>query len=238
MEVSKVPQADVSAPRTGTTAGSSTGSATALQTPTSADTAASAAAEVTAATDFADIRPLDLGAALQILVAEVRAGLDASLEGSMQLGAVARDALTQALFAPTPGTQGAILQSPLQAAHELVDMFLRALPEDTSDAPAWTAAVIQAETAVQSSLERAVNVVAAWRDTSPLVVDAAKEARVLFTEALADEGQNPVWLRPEWMGLVAPFSRFRRRRRNVRRRLADPDYPVGNLDDDSEEIRR
>jgi hypothetical protein len=222
MEVSKVPQADLSAPRAGTAAGSSAGSTTAAQTSTPTNTESSSAANVISATDFADIRPLDLAAALQILVAEVRAGLDASLEGPMELSAAA---------------QNPVAQSPIQAARELIDIFLRALPEDASDAPAWTAALIQMETTVQSSLERAVNVIAAWRDTPPPVVDGAKETRALFLEALGDEVQNPLWLRPEWMGLGAPFHRFRRRRRNARRRLTDPDYPLLNLDE-SEEFPR
>jgi hypothetical protein len=212
MQISKAPQADASVPRMGTAA----------QTSTAKDSESSTAT-VISVNDFADIRPLDVVAALQILVAEVRAGLDASLEG--------------------PTTPGAVMQNPIQAARELLDMFLRALPEDASDASAWTAALIPVETAVQARLERAVSVVAAWRDTPPNVVDAAKQTRMLFLaalgdEALGDEAQNLWWLRPEWMGLGAPLARFRRRRRAARRRLADPDYPVGNLDDESVEIRR
>jgi hypothetical protein len=221
MEVSKVPQAD-----------SSAGSATAVQTSTSTDIESSTAAAVISAIDFADIRPLDVAAALQILVAEVRAGLDASLEGSLAPNAARQNPGAQQPIAQTP-----MPLSPVQAAHELLDMLLRAMPEDASDASAWTVTLIAVETAVQSSLERAVSVVASWRDTPQPIVDAAKQTRALFLEAMGDEAENPLWLRPEWMGLGAPFPRFRRRRRNVRRRLADPDYPVGNLDDESEEIR-
>ena len=232
MEVSKLPQADPAASRAGTAAGSSAGSATVAQASIPADTESSSAANVISAIDFADIRPLDIAAALQILVAEVRAGLDASLEGPMQLNAAAPNVAIQ-----NPIAQNPVAQNPIQAAQELIDMLRRALPEDASDAPAWTAALIQAETAVQSSLERAVSVVAAWRDTPPPVVDAAKQTRALFLEALGDEVQNPLWLRPEWMGLGAPFHRFRRRRRNARRRLTDPDYSPVNLDQ-SEELPR
>jgi hypothetical protein len=222
MEVSKLPQADLLASPAGTATGSSAGRPIAAQTSTSPDTESSLAANVVSAADFADIRPLDLVAALQILVAEVRAGMDASLEAPTELSAAARNSAAQ---------------NPIQAAQELIELFLRALPEDASDAPAWTAALIQLETAVQSSLERAVSVVAAWRDTPLSVVDAAKQTRALFLEALGDEVQNPLWLRPEWMGLGAPFHRFRRRRRNARRRLTDPDYPLVNLDE-SEEFPR
>jgi len=237
MEVSKVPPADLPAPRAGTAAGSSAGPATVALTATATDAESSSAANVMSVADFADIRPLDLVAALQILVAEVRAGLDASLEGPMVPGATTQNAATQNAVGQNPIAQNPIAQNPVQAAHELVDMYLRALPEDASDASAWTAALIQVETAVQSSLERAVSVVAAWRDTPPSVVDAAKETRVLFIEALGDEAQNLSWLRPEWMGMGAPFHRFWRRRRNARRRLTDPDYPLVNLDE-NEEFRR
>ena len=237
MEVSKLPQTDPPASRAGAAAGSSTGPATAAQTATPTDTEASPAANAMSVVDFADIRPLDLVAALQILVAEVRAGLDALLEGSMARSTATQSPVTQNTGAQNPVAQNLIAQSPIQAAHELLDMFLRALPEDAGDASAWTAALIQVETAVQSSLERAVSVVAAWRDTPPPVGDAAQETRVLFIEALGDEAQNLSWLRPEWMGLGAPFHRFWRRRRNARRRLTDPDYPLVSLDE-NEELRR
>jgi hypothetical protein len=240
MEVAKVPQADPAASRAGTAGGPATGSAAgtaqAAQTATPADTESSSAAAVISAADFADIRPLDLAAALQILVAEVRAGLDAYLEGSIGPNAAAQGPAT-ANAAPNSIAQNPIAQSPIQAAHDLVDMFLRALPEDASDAPAWTAVLTQLETAVLSSVERAVSVVAAWRDIPPPVVDAVKQTRAMIFEALGDELQNPSWLRPEWMGLATPLQRFRRRRRNARRRLTDPDYPLVNLDE-SEDFRR
>jgi len=173
--------------------------------------------------DRADIRPLDVMAALQILLAEVRASFDWPLEG--------------------PISQGAAAQTPLHAAHELLDMFLQQLPDDSGDASAagnplaWTEALVQIETTMQSSLERAVGVVALWRDVPPLVVDAVREAGALYFSALGDEPPNPLWLRPEWMGLAPRFHRFRRRRRDARRRLTDPDYSAGNPPD-SEEFRR
>jgi hypothetical protein len=113
-------------------------------------------------------------------------------------------------------------------------MFLQQLPEDPSDASVWTAALVQVETAVQSSIEAGISVVAGWRDIPPVVVDAVKETRALFFSALSDEPQNPLWLRPEWLGLGPRVNRFRRRRRNARRRLTDPDYPLVNLDDSEE----
>jgi hypothetical protein len=211
MEVSKLPPADVQSARAGTVTLTEQGSPS--------------PASIAPMMDRADIRPLDVSAALQILLAEVRAALDVTLDA-----AIAQSAITQ-------GSQGAILQSPVQAARELVDMFLQELPEDATDAPAWTAALAQVETAMQSSMERAIDVVAVWHEVPPAVVDAVKETRVLFFSALGDEPQNPLWLRPEWVGLGPRLHRFWRRRRNARRRLIDPDQPPGSLDDSEEFLR-
>jgi hypothetical protein len=211
MEVSKLPPADVPSARAGTATPMEQGS----QSP----------ASIAPMVDRADIRPLDVSAALQILLTEVRAALDLTLEAAITQSAIAQ------------GTQGTVLQNPVQAARELVDMFLQELPEDATDAPAWTAALAQVETAVQSSMERAIDVVAGWHEVPPAVVDAVKETRVLFLSVLGDEPQNPLWLRPEWMRLGPRLHRFWRRRRNARRRLIDPDHPPGSLDESEEFLR-
>jgi hypothetical protein len=211
MEVSKLPPADVQSARAGTAALTEQGS----QSP----------ASIAPMADRADIRPLDVSAALQILLAEVRAALDLTLD----------DAITQSAI--TQGSQGTILQSPVQAARELVDMFLQELPEDATDAPAWTAALAHVETAMQSSMERAIDIVAVWQEVPPAVVDAVKETRALFLSVLGDEPQNPLWLRPEWVGLGPRLHRFWRRRGNARRRLIDPDQPPGSLDESEEFLR-
>jgi hypothetical protein len=211
MEVSKLPPADIPSARAGTA--------------TLAEQGSQSPASVAPLLDRADIRPLDVSAALQILLAEVRAALDLTLDA-----AITQSAITQ-------GSQGTIVQSPVQAARELVQMFLQELPEDATDAPAWTAALVQVETAVQSSMEHAIGVVAVWQEVPPAVVDAVKETRVLFFSALGDEPQNPLWLRPEWVGLGPGLHRFRRRRRNARRRLIDPDHPPGSLDESEEFLR-
>jgi hypothetical protein len=211
MEVSKLPSADIPSARTGTATLTEQGP----QSP----------ASIAPMVDRADIRPLDVSGALQILLAEVRAALDLTLDAVITQGAI------------TQGSQGTTLQSPVQAARELVDMFLQELPEDATDAPAWTAALAQVETAMQSSMERAIDVVAVWHEVPPAVVDAVKETRVIFVSALGDEPQNPLWLRPEWMGLGPRLQRFWRRRRNARRRLIDPDQPPGSLDDSEEFLR-
>jgi hypothetical protein len=203
MEISKVPPAQAPAVRAETAA------MTGQESP--------AATDVAPAADRADIRQLDVSGALQILLAEVRAGLDLAADA-----AVAQN--------PNP-------VDPVQAVRQLVDMFLQAVPDDAGDPPAWTAALVNAEAAMQSGTERALIVVSQWREVPPSVVDAVKEAHVLFLSVLGDDLQNPLWLRPEWLGLGPTFERFRRRRRNARRRLTDPDYAHGSLDD-SEEYRR
>jgi hypothetical protein len=80
------------------------------------------------------------------------------------------------------------------------------------------------ETALQTGLASAITAVSAWRDVPAAVVDAAKETRALVFSVLADEPQNPLWLRPEWAELAPRLQRFWRRRRLARRRLMDPDY--------------
>jgi hypothetical protein len=199
MEISKVPPAEIPTVRSGTAA------MTGQDLPAAADIAPTA--------DRADIRPLDISAALQILLAEARAGFG--------------------LAADAPLAQGAL--DPVQTARVLVEMFLQAVPEDASDPPAWTAAVLQAETVMRSSIELAISVVSQWRDVPPPVLDAVKETHVLYVTALGDDLQNPLWLRPEWMAFSPLYQRFRRRRA-ARRRLTDPDYAPGSLDE-SEGIR-
>ena len=198
MEVSKVPPPDVATARAGASALTGQGSPP--------------ASVIAAPADRADIGPLDVAGALQILLAEVRAGLDLP-------------------------SDVAIMQAPDQAARALLNLLLQGLPENARDVPAWTSALMRVEAAIQSSMERAVGIVTQWREVPAGVVDAVKEARALFVSALGEDPQNPLWLRPEWLGLAPTMQRFRRRRRNARRRLLDPDYPTGNLDDGDEPDR-
>jgi hypothetical protein len=164
--------------------------------------------------DRADIRPLDIPAALQILLAEVRA--------SFELEAVA-----------TGQDANEAANSPPQAARALLQMVLSAMPDESASMPAWSAALARVETALQAGLDRGIDTVSVWRDVPPIVMDASREVRALVFAALADEPQNPAWLRPEWAGLAPRSERFWRRRRLARRLLTDPDYSPGNLDDDS-----
>jgi len=203
MEVPKAPPADVPTARAGTAAATGQGSRSAVN--------------IEPLSDRADIRPLDMSGALQILLAEVRAALDLPPETAIAAAAAA--------------------QGPARGVRELVEMLLQVLPSDASDAAAWTAALVRVEASMRSSIERAVDVVSQWQDVPSAVVDAVKEARTMFFSALADDAPNPLWLRPEWLGLAPRVHRFRRRRRNSRRRLIDPDYAPGSLDE-AEEFRR
>jgi hypothetical protein len=164
--------------------------------------------------DRSDISPLDIPAALQILLAEVG--------DAFGLGP---DSMSGATAIPA---------SPVQAARALVEMVMQAMPDDAPDVSAWTAALVRVETALQTGLERALEVITAWRDVPQAVVGAAKESRAITYSVLGDEPQNPLWLRPEWAGLAPRLERFCRRRRLARRRLMDPDYSPGSLGDTDE----
>lgn len=170
------------------------------------------AVEIAAPPDRADIRPLDISSALQILLAEVHAGLDLPLNAAMPA-------------------------APEQAARVLLEIFLQGLPEDPRNVPAWSSALLRTEAAILSGMERAISIVTQWRDVPPAVADAVKEARAQFVSALDEDPHNPLWLRPEWLGLAPLMQRFRRRRRNARRRLVDPDYPSVDLDQSEESDR-
>jgi hypothetical protein len=178
--------------------------------------------------DRADIRPLDIPAALQILLAEVRAAFE------LQAVVMGQDPSETAT-------------SPPQAARALLQMVLNALPDESAmpdgsampdegaSMPAWNAVLARVETALQTGLDRGIDAVSVWRDVPPIVVDASKEVRTQVFSALDDDSQNPAWLRPEWAGLAPRFERFCRRRRKARRQLTDPDYSSGSLDDDSQQ---
>lgn len=164
-----------------------------------------AATPAPAAGDRNDIRPLDLKGALQILLAEVRAALTLALLDAVSSFPEAAD-------------------SPLQAARVMVESVLKALPEGSPDVILWSEALPRADAAVQSGLARASSVIDAWRGVPPAVAASAREVSALVTQALGDEPLNPIWVRPEWLGLAPRLERLRRRRRVLKRRLTDPDY--------------
>jgi hypothetical protein len=215
MQVSKLPPADVPTGRTATAPNTEQGSQSPAATP--------------AAVDRADIRPLDVQGALQILVAEVRASLEAFM--------------LAALVPVAPAAQTAPPPSASVAAQQLLELFLRALPQEPGDTQTqsgpqaqtepqtWLASAARAEDVLRASAEAALQTISAWRDVPPAVVETGREAHTMLQAALAEDPQNPVWLRPEWLGLAPRLQRFWRRRRQLRRRLSDPDYPSGQLDD-------
>jgi hypothetical protein len=164
-----------------------------------------AASAAPAAGDRNDIRPLDLKGALQILLAEVRAALTLALLDAVSSLPVAYD-------------------TPLQAAREVVESVLNALPEGSPDVILWSEVLPRADVALQSGLGRALGIIDAWRGVPPAVAASAREVSALVTQALGDEPLNPIWLRPEWLGLAPRLARLRRRRRVLKRRLTDPDY--------------
>jgi hypothetical protein len=181
-------------------------------------------ASLAAPLDRADIRPLDIPAALQILLAEVRA--------SFELTALDMQSETSIL-----GEASILADSPPQTARAVLQVFLQTLPQDTAGVPSWTAALARAETVLQQGLDRGIAAISAWNEVPAMVVDAAKETQALIFSALADDAQNPIWLRPEWAGLAPRLERFRRRRRLTLRQMTDPDYPKGSFDDDNEQRR-
>ena len=187
--------------------------AAAIRAPTTsaADPGSQSPANIAAIADRADIRPLDIPAAVQILLAEVRASLD--LQASQM-----------------SGEGSAVLSTPPQAARVLEELVVQSLPDEAA-VPAWTAALVRVESALPIALERAIDAVTAWRDVPVAVVDVTKETRALVFSILGDDPQNPIWLRPEWAGLAPRFERFWRRRRIARRRLTDPDYASETFDD-------
>lgn len=191
MELSKPPPVDASNMRSATTV---------------AGQGSPAAGGIPPTVDRADIRPLEISGAMQILLAEVRASLDLPLESSVP-------------------------QTPDQAASQLAGLFMHALPADAGNAPAWTQALVRVETAIEAGIERAAIVVTQWRDVTPAVADSVREARALFLSAIGMDSPISLWVRPEWMSLAPALGRFRRRRRNARRRLADPDHAPASLDD-------
>jgi hypothetical protein len=197
VDVSKLPPLGPPPARSSTASAPETGS----QSPATA-----------AATDRANIRPLDVPAALQILIAEVRASLDLtalSMESNVNI----------------------LADNPPQAARAVLQLFLQSIPDDAPSLPAWTAVVAQAELSLQTGLDHGIAAIVAWRDVPPLVVDSAKETHALIFSALSDDAQNPAWLRPEWAGFTPRLARFWRRRRLARRGLTDPDYLERNTDD-------
>jgi hypothetical protein len=195
--------------------GASTPGASTPGAPTSKSGLGAQAAPNIAAPDRANIRPLDIQAALQILLAEVRAAFD-----------------LQALSMSGDGS--VVLDDTAQAAHAVIEILVQSMPDAAAPAVLWSAALARADTALPIGLARGVDAVSAWRDVSSSVVDAANETRSFVLSLFVDELQNPIWLRPEWLGLAPRFETMRRRRRRMRKAVSDPDYSQGRSHDSDE----
>ena len=167
--------------------------------------------------DRVDIGPLDLAAALRILLSEVR------VEFGLPPASV------QDTIAVPPLAQAQAPSSPTQAVHQLLHLLLRALPvDDPPDDPVplvWAAAMLRGQATLRLAVDRAVEAVTAWHDVPAAVVDAAKETRTLMIVLLNDEPPSPLWFRAEWLELAPRVQRSWRRRRRARRAFSDPDLP-------------
>jgi hypothetical protein len=132
---------------------------------------------------------------------------------------------------------GGLAPNPVQTARQIVEWVLQALPDDASDPVVWTTALVRAESALQLGIQQAEITVSNWHDVPEAVVDVVNQSGVLVLQVLSDDRPNPLWLRPEWVGLAPRLERFWRRRRAARRRLTDPDHWQGSLDDHDEQRR-
>jgi len=109
------------------------------------------------------------------------------------------------------------------------------LPE-TFEPNSWSVALPRADAALQAGVQSAVEAVSAWRDVTPSVVDATREAGALALRLIADEPPYPAWPPPEWLGMAPRLTRLWRRRRALRRRLVDPDYAADTKWDELDEL--
>jgi hypothetical protein len=210
------------------------------------DTARSVAA---AGIDSADIRPLDLAGALQILIAEVRAELTRAL-----LGAIDTPATTEADTRTNTNTNtntnininininvsanananadaNANFDAVVSAARDILESVMNSLPQSSQEVAAWSGALPLVDAAVELGMARALAIIDSWREVPAPVVTRAQEVRALVASALSDEPLNPIWLRPEGLNLAPRLTRLRRRRKFLQRRQKDPDYRVSFFDD-------
>jgi hypothetical protein len=187
---------------------------TGTQAAPSSERGAAAPSAPAAALDRADIRPLDLQGALQILVAEVQLSLVEAFDNGSARGV---NAAAQDLDGPVP------------AARVIVDLVMQSLPANF-EPDTWSVALPRADAALQAAVQSAIQAVGAWRDVTPAVVAAAREAGALAQSLIADDPPYPLWPPPEWMGLAPRLGRLWRRRRALKR-LLDPDYEGAERDD-------
>jgi hypothetical protein len=165
--------------------------------------------------DRADIRPLSISTALQILITEV---LD---QWSLPPP-------------PSPSQPPSPTDSPGDAAMSLVQTFMQSLPASDMDANRFLAAYDTLLVGLERGIEQALGVVGAWRGAPREALDALGETRSMVFSVLGDEAPNPSlapWLmRAEWLEFAPRIELLRRRRRWARRVLLDPDLPLPSID--------
>jgi hypothetical protein len=196
------------------------------------DTALSAAL---APADPVHIHPLDLMGAMQIVIAEVRADLAPPGAALSPPGAAPHGGGPR--LEPLLLATGGVPDEPMAALtpQTVVQMFLQAVPPPEMLEPqVWLAAATELEGRVQVALDRAVAATTAWRDVPAAVVEGVTDTRAVVVAALGDDPPNPLWLRPEWLGLAPRMERYWRRRRRARRWLRDPDLHWRERDEDRE----
>src|ERR1700676_1775981 len=102
MDITKLPAPEIGAPGVATPA----------------EQGAKALLNLAATADRVDIRPLDISAALQILIAEVRASFDIGVAGVATPGVA-----TPGATAPGASVPGAAVDNPLQTARALMEII-------------------------------------------------------------------------------------------------------------------
>ena len=178
--------------------------------------------------DRADIRALDVRGGLQVMLAEIRSAFELIAES------IGTEAMSN--LAPDEGGNAGV-EVATQAARQIVEWVLQAMPEDASNPVVWSAVMVRVETALQEGLQQAESALANWNEVPASVLASVKQAGGLALQVLSDDRPNPLWLRPEWVGLEPRLERFWRRRRAARRHLTDPDLWQWNLDDNEEQRR-
>lgn len=206
----------------------------------------SPAAPLLPAADQADIRPLDVPGGLQILITEVRAALEAALLAAISPGASPRPGSPATASPPAASTPASALLAALnvplealpaaasapEAARQLVELLLKALPPESPDEAPFAQRLPALDSAVQSASAQALSIIDSWRAVPVATQAAAHLAVQLAANALGDEVLQAAWLRPEWAGLLPRLERFRARRRRLKRRLQDPDAREPPADDE------
>jgi hypothetical protein len=125
--------------------------------------------------------------------------------------------------------------APAAAPVTLIQMMLQRLPAEESQQPVeWLNLATQVEGAVRSALDKAVEVVTAWRDVPPAAIAVVGDARTIVLAALDEDPPSPLWLMPEMMPILPRMQRYWRLRRRLRRSLDQEETTRGGDREDAE----